>query len=83
MRRFEEPVAVEAVCLGDQDQLLAPAWIGQRDDCYAFNFVATEGEGGDPIVEGRILQRLLEKLEDAVLVFNPPFDTQPGAESVV
>jgi superfamily II DNA or RNA helicase len=37
--------------------------IGQRDDCYAFNFVATEGEDGDAIVEGRILQRLLEKLE--------------------
>lgn len=37
--------------------------IGQRDDCYAFNFVATSGEAGDPIVEGRILQRLLEKLE--------------------
>jgi superfamily II DNA or RNA helicase len=37
--------------------------IGQRDDCYAFNFVAIEGEDGDAIVEGRILQRLLEKLE--------------------
>lgn len=37
--------------------------IGQRDDCYAFNFVAIEGENGDAIVEGRILQRLLEKLE--------------------
>ncbi len=37
--------------------------IGQRDDCYAFNFVATEGVGGDAIVEGRILHRLLEKLE--------------------
>ncbi len=37
--------------------------IGQRDECYAFNFVATEGESGDSIVEGRILQRLLEKLE--------------------
>ena len=37
--------------------------IGQRDDCYAFNFVATEGEDGDAIVEGRILERLLEKLE--------------------
>ncbi|MBN2133798.1 MAG: DUF3883 domain-containing protein [Sedimentisphaerales bacterium] len=37
--------------------------IGQRDDCYAFNFVATEGDNGDAIVEGRILQRLLEKLE--------------------
>jgi len=37
--------------------------IGQRDDCYAFNFVATNSEAGDSIVEGRILQRLLEKLE--------------------
>jgi superfamily II DNA or RNA helicase len=37
--------------------------IGQRDDCYAFNFVATSGENGDAIVEGRILERLLEKLE--------------------
>ncbi len=37
--------------------------IGQREDCYAFNFVATEGVGGDAIVEGRILQRLLLKLE--------------------
>jgi len=37
--------------------------IGQKDDCYAFNFVAIEGVDGDAIVEGRILQRLLEKLE--------------------
>lgn len=37
--------------------------IGQRDDCFAFNFVATSGEDGDAIVEGRILERLLEKLE--------------------
>lgn len=37
--------------------------IGQRDDCYAFNFVATEGEDGGAIVEGRILERLLQKLE--------------------
>lgn len=37
--------------------------IGQRDDCYAFNFVATSGDDGDAIVEGRILHRLLEKLE--------------------
>jgi len=37
--------------------------IGQRDDCYAFNFVATSGDDGDAIVEGRILERLLEKLE--------------------
>ena len=37
--------------------------IGQRDDCYAFNFVATEGDDGGPIVEGRILERLLQKLD--------------------
>lgn len=37
--------------------------IGQRDDCYAYNFVATEGADGDPVVEGRILERLLQKLE--------------------
>lgn len=37
--------------------------IGQRDDCYAYNFVATEAEDGSDIVEGRILDRLLQKLE--------------------
>lgn len=37
--------------------------IGQEKDCYVFNFVAIEGEDGGAIVEGRILQRLLEKLE--------------------
>ncbi|MGQ9762231.1 MAG: helicase-related protein [Thermogutta sp.] len=37
--------------------------IGQRDDCYVFNFVATASEDGDVVVEGRILQRLLEKLD--------------------
>ncbi|MCX7719530.1 MAG: helicase-related protein [Candidatus Sumerlaeaceae bacterium] len=37
--------------------------IGQNQDVYAFNFVATDSEDGQPIVEGRILQRLLEKLE--------------------
>ena len=37
--------------------------IGQRDDCYVFNFVATSGEDGDAIVEGLILERLLEKIE--------------------
>ena len=37
--------------------------IGQRNDCYVFNFVATASEDGDVVVEGRILQRLLEKLE--------------------
>jgi superfamily II DNA or RNA helicase len=37
--------------------------IGQDLDVYAFNFVATDSEDGQPIVEGHILHRLLEKLE--------------------
>lgn len=37
--------------------------IGQERDCYAFNFVAIESEDGQPIIEGRILHRLLEKLD--------------------
>ncbi len=37
--------------------------IGQERDVYAFNFVATESKEGQPIVEGRILHRLLEKLD--------------------
>jgi len=37
--------------------------IGQERDCYAFNFVATDSEAGQPIIEGRILHRLLEKLD--------------------
>jgi superfamily II DNA or RNA helicase len=37
--------------------------IGQERDVHAFNFVAAESEDGQPIIEGRILQRLLEKLE--------------------
>jgi len=37
--------------------------IGQERDVYVFNFVATDSEQGDPIIEGRILHRLLEKLE--------------------
>ena len=37
--------------------------IGQTLECHAFNFVAAESEDGQPIIEGRILQRLLEKLE--------------------
>jgi superfamily II DNA or RNA helicase len=37
--------------------------IGQERDCFAFNFVATDSEDGQPIVEGRILHRLLEKLD--------------------
>jgi Domain of unknown function (DUF3883) len=44
--------------------------IGQERDVHAFNFVATDSEEGQPIVEGAILQRLLQKLEQtrAVLV---------------
>ncbi|GBD43558.1 RNA polymerase-associated protein RapA [bacterium HR40] len=37
--------------------------IGQDRDVFVFNFVATDSEDGEPIVEGRILQRLLAKLE--------------------
>jgi uncharacterized protein DUF488/helicase-like protein len=37
--------------------------IGQERDVHAFNFVASDSEEGQPIVEGRILHRLLEKLD--------------------
>ncbi len=37
--------------------------IGQERDVYAFNFVATDSEEGQPVIEGRILCRLLQKLE--------------------
>ena len=37
--------------------------IGQSRDVYAFNFVATSSEDGEPVIEGRILERLLSKLE--------------------
>jgi superfamily II DNA or RNA helicase len=37
--------------------------IGQKTDAYVFNFVATDSESGQPIIEGRILHRLLEKLD--------------------
>ena len=37
--------------------------IGQSRDVYAFNFVATSSEDGQPVIEGRILERLLIKLE--------------------
>jgi superfamily II DNA or RNA helicase len=37
--------------------------IGQERDVHAFNFVASESEEGQPVVEGRILERLLEKLD--------------------
>jgi hypothetical protein len=37
--------------------------IGQERDVHAFNFVASDSEDGQPIVEGHILRRLLEKLD--------------------
>ena len=38
--------------------------IGQNHDVYAFNFVATDSEDGQPIIEGHILHRLLQKLDE-------------------
>ncbi len=37
--------------------------IGQERDVHAFNFVASESEDGQPVIEGRILERLLFKLD--------------------
>ena len=37
--------------------------IGQERECHVFNFVASDSEEGQPIIEGRILHRLLEKME--------------------
>lgn len=37
--------------------------IGQIRECHAYNFVASESEDGQPVIEGRILERLLYKLE--------------------
>ena len=37
--------------------------IGQERDVYVFNFVAEQSQDGQPVVEGRILKRLLDKLE--------------------
>ncbi|RLI75770.1 hypothetical protein DRP04_13220, partial [Archaeoglobales archaeon] len=37
--------------------------IGQTKDVYVFNFVAEEAENGKPVIEGKILKRLLDKLE--------------------
>jgi len=42
--------------------------IGQERECHVFNFVASESEEGQPIIEGRILERLLAKLEQMRLV---------------
>jgi SNF2 family DNA or RNA helicase len=37
--------------------------IGQDLDCHVFNFVASASEDGQPVIEGRILEQLLRKLE--------------------
>ena len=37
--------------------------IGQKRDVYIFNFVADESVDGKPIIEGKVLKRLLEKLD--------------------
>ncbi|OGP57594.1 MAG: hypothetical protein A2V67_09210 [Deltaproteobacteria bacterium RBG_13_61_14] len=37
--------------------------IGQERDVYVFNFVAVSSDSGDPVIEGRILSRLLEKMD--------------------
>lgn len=37
--------------------------IGQKRDVYVFNFVADQSEDGQPVVEGSILRRLLDKLD--------------------
>lgn len=37
--------------------------IGQDRECHAFNFVASDSIEGQPIIEGRILHRLLLKLD--------------------
>lgn len=42
--------------------------IGQDRDVHAFNFVAAESDEGQPVIEGRILERLLEKLEQMRVV---------------
>lgn len=42
--------------------------IGQERDCHVFNFVASDSEEGQPVIEGRILERLLEKLDQMRLV---------------
>lgn len=37
--------------------------IGQKRDVYIFNFVAEESIDGKPIIEGKVLKRLLDKIE--------------------
>src|SRR2546427_1449600 len=42
--------------------------IGQERDCHVFNFVASGSEEGQPVIEGRILERLLHKLDQMRVV---------------
>jgi hypothetical protein len=44
--------------------------IGQKDECHAYNFVASDSEDGQPIIEGRILERLLHKLDQMRVALN-------------
>lgn len=37
--------------------------IGQDREVHAYNFVATDSDDGQPVIEGRILHRLMKKLE--------------------
>jgi SNF2 family DNA or RNA helicase len=37
--------------------------IGQKRDVYVFNFVADEAINGKPVIEGKVLRKLLDKLE--------------------
>ena len=39
--------------------------IGQERECHAFNFVATDSEEGQPIIEGRILDARQYPIEGA------------------
>lgn len=38
--------------------------IGQDREVFAYNFVATQSEDGAPVIEGQILNRLLEKIAE-------------------
>lgn len=42
--------------------------IGQTRDVYAFNFVAESSTDGQPVIEGKILKKLLDKLEQMRMV---------------
>ena len=44
--------------------------IGQERDVHAFNFVASSSEDGSPIIEGLILERLLQKMDSMRAVLN-------------